>query len=145
MEKILHIRWYSGYMDIRMNAFFPCSQKKWKELLKIVRMDNNAYERMEDIIDFFRAQAVEREQDWKTESKLFWQYHQKEVDLKTLVETRKFPNGLPLNAEQVKQAKADLKETTAQKRERERWAKQAKKDKEWFEKMAAEGWVDYGR
>ena len=36
-EKVLHIEYPTGYMNIRMEAFFPCTVKRADKLFRIVR------------------------------------------------------------------------------------------------------------
>ena len=36
-EKVLHIEYPTGYMNIRMEAFFPCTVKRADKLFRMVR------------------------------------------------------------------------------------------------------------
>lgn len=35
----LYIKWETGYMNIHMDFFFPCSQQRFKKLLKVIALD----------------------------------------------------------------------------------------------------------
>lgn len=39
MEQILYIKWETGYMNINMDRFFPCTKAKFNKLLKIIELD----------------------------------------------------------------------------------------------------------
>ena len=39
MKQILYISWETGYMNIDMDQFFPCTKTKFNKLLKIIEMD----------------------------------------------------------------------------------------------------------
>lgn len=38
-QGVLSIRWDTGYMDILLDPFFPCSMDKFKKLLKVIDLD----------------------------------------------------------------------------------------------------------
>lgn len=39
MNNDLYIKWETGCMNIHMDFFFPCSQQRFKKLLKVVALD----------------------------------------------------------------------------------------------------------
>ena len=39
MNNDLYIKWETGYMNIHMDFFFPCSQQRFKKLLKVIALD----------------------------------------------------------------------------------------------------------
>ena len=39
MNNDLYIKWETGYMNIHMDFFFPCSQQRFKKLLRVIALD----------------------------------------------------------------------------------------------------------
>jgi len=133
MTEVLHIGWYTGHMDINMRAFFPCTVANYKKLLQVIRMDlEHENDIMQTLQRFFSDMVQVKDEEWRTESKNFWNYQQKEADMCHIIKDKKFPNGLPLNKEQMAYARECMKEYAAQKRVAKRAAVKAKKDKDWF-------------
>lgn len=66
MNYDLNIHWDTGWMIIHMNPFFPCTIKKFKELMKTIDLD---YRHREDHIakmkDYFaeKIQKVEKKSE----------------------------------------------------------------------------------
>lgn len=133
MDDVLKIKWETGYMNIYMPMFFPCSIAKLNKLLKVIRLD---WEHEEEIIAemqaYFRRRVPELEAEYKECARCYGIYHQKEADSRRLVENRKFPNGVPMKKDDLQKAREELKYNTEMKRDYEKQAKKAKKDLEWF-------------
>lgn len=96
-------------MTINCEAFFPATQKKLIQLLKIIEM---SYENdlINSIVKFLKQAELDALEEKDLISKEFWNQHQKICDLKHLIDDGRFPNGIPLNAVQLKTANKDLKE-----------------------------------
>lgn len=123
-----------GEMLIHMDYFFPCSQARFKKLLKIIALDwQHEAELKEKLKVHFQNRIADLVELWKGNSRKYYDSKQKDADTARLIESRKHPNGLPVSKDELKQAKADLKEY------RESWkkaladAKRNKKFKEQFE------------
>lgn len=39
MGQILYIKWETGYMNINLDVFFPCTKVKFNKLLKVIELD----------------------------------------------------------------------------------------------------------
>lgn len=123
-----------GKMLIHMDYFFPCSQARFKKLLKIITLDwQHEAELKEKLKVHFQNRISDLVELRKENSRKYYDNKQKDADTSRLIESRKHPNGLPVSKDELKQAKADLKEY------RESWkkaladAKRNKKFKEQFE------------
>lgn len=123
-----------GEMLIHMDYFFPCSQARFKKLLKIIALDwQHEAELKEKLKVHFQNRIADLVELRKENSRKYYDNKQKDADTARLIESRKHPNGLPVSKDELKQAKADLKEY------RENWkkaladAKRNKKFKEQFE------------
>lgn len=103
-----------GQMTIHMNFFFPCSQERFKKLLKIIDLD------LSDLR--------------KENGKIYFDNKQKAADTQTLIDSRKHPNGLPVSKDELKQARVDLKEYKAAAKKALSDANQNLKFKQRFEK-----------
>lgn len=133
----LYITWNNGKgeMLIHMDYFFPCSQDRFKKLLKIVELDwQHETELKEKLKVYFQKRITNLMDLWKSNSKKYYDNRQKVADTKEQIDSGKRPNGLPLSKAEVKQAKADLKAYTAAYKKALADAKQNKRFKERFEK-----------
>lgn len=131
----LYIEWETGYMNIHMDFFFPCSIQNFKKLLKIVCMDWKHEEELKEKLKvYFQNRISELVDLWKENRRKYYDFKQKEADTKNLIESKKHPNGLPVSKDELKQAKADLKQYTAGWKKALSDAKKNKRFKEQFEK-----------
>ena len=110
----LFITYNNGQMNIHMNYFFPCSQARFKKLLKIIELDwQHEAELKEKLKVHFQKRIANLTDLWKENSKKYYDNKQNAADAKAKIENRKHPNGLPLSKDELKAAKADLKSYTA--------------------------------
>lgn len=131
----LYIKWETGYMNIHMDYFFPCSVQKFKKLLKIVALDWKHEDELKEKLKVHFQNRISALVDlWKENSKKFYDNKQRAADTISLIESRKHPNGLPVSKDELKQAKADLKEYTAAYKKAFSDAKANKRFKEQFER-----------
>lgn len=133
----LYITWNNGHgeMLIHLDYFFPCSQSRFKKLLKIVELDwQHETELKEKLKVHFQKRIADLMDLWKSNSKKYYDYRQKAADTKEQIDSGKHPNGLPLSKEEMKQAKADFKAYTAAYQKALADAKKNKQFKERFEK-----------
>lgn len=133
----LYITYNNGHgkMTIHMNYFFPCSQVRFKKLLKIVEMDwQHEAELKEKLKVHFQKRIADLTELWKENSKKYYDNKQKAADTTRLIKSRKHPNGLSVSKDELTQAKADLKEYTAAHKKALSDAKANKRFKEQFEK-----------
>lgn len=133
MDDVLKIRWEKGHMNVYMPLFFPCSIAKLNKLLNVIRLD---WEHEEEIIAtmqaFFRRRISELEAEYNECAKYYGVYFQKEADTRRRVESRKFPNGVPMTKDDLQKAREELTFNARMKRDYEKQAKKVKKDLEWF-------------
>lgn len=112
--KDLHIEFGTGYMDIYMDEFFPCGIQNFKKLLKLIDLDcQHKAELEEKLRTYFQNKISELVQLRKENSRKYFDNKQKAADTERMIESRKHTNGLPLSEDELKQAKADLKEYTS--------------------------------
>lgn len=131
----LYIEWKTGHMNIYMDFFFSCSQQRFKKLLKIVALDwQHEAELKEKLKVYFQNRILDLVELRKENSKKYYDNKQKADDTLRLIESRKSPNGLPVSKDELKQAKADLKEYTVAYKKALSDAKANKRFKEQFEK-----------
>lgn len=98
-------------MEIYMNYFFPCSQDRFKKLLKIISLDWEHEEELKEKLKVhFQERIAELTASRERNGKKYFEFKQKEADTKQLIESRKHPNGTPISKDELKQARADLKQ-----------------------------------
>ena len=109
----VHVTYNSGmgHMTINCEHFFPASQNKLKQMLKIVDLD---YEHREQILQDFHSYLVESEQELKGFlPKIAEKYSISRTKFKEMQENVQYcrkSNGVPYTKDELKQAKEDLKE-----------------------------------
>ena len=135
MNNDLYIKWETGYMNIHMDFFFPCSQQLIKKLLKVIALDWQHEDELKETLKvYFQNRIAALVELWKSNSKKYYDYRQKAADTKEQIDSGKHPNGLPLSKEEMKQAKADFRAYTAAYQKALADGKQNKRFKERFEK-----------
>lgn len=99
-----------GQMTVHMNAFFPTSQARLNKLLKIIELDwQHEDELKEKLKVHFQNKILECEGLQKCSGKDHLNWRQKEADTKAIVATKKFPNGVPLSKDELKQQRENLR------------------------------------
>ena len=135
MNNDLYIKWETGHINIHMDFFFPCSQQRFKKLLKVIALDWQHEDELKETLKvYFQNRIADLTELWKENSKKYYDNKQKAADTTSLIESRKHPNGLPVSKDELKQAKADLKEYKAAYNKALSDAKANKRFKEQFEK-----------
>lgn len=135
MNNDLYIKWETGYMNIHMDFFFPCSQQRFKKLLKVIALDWQHEDELKETLKvYFQNRIAALVELWKSNSKKYYDYRQKAADTKEQIDSGKHPHGLPLSKEEMKQAKADFRAYTAAYQKALADGKQNKRFKERFEK-----------
>lgn len=109
-EGILSIRWDTGYMDIRLEAFFPCAVSRFKKLLKVIDLDWEHCDTLKETLKVYFQQKISvlKEQKVQTARELA-QANQTVSDLERLVKTRKKPVGVYLTKAELQRARDNLK------------------------------------
>jgi len=131
----LYIKWDTGYMNIHMNFFFPCSQEHFKKLLKIIALDwRHEAELKEKLKSHFQNRIVFLTKQWEENGRKYYENKQKAADTTILIKEQSHPNGLPVSKDELKRAKADLKVYKAAYKKALSGAKANKRSKEQFEK-----------
>lgn len=106
----LKIKYETGQMTIHMNSFFPTSQARLKKLLNVVALD---YEHKDDHIQtleqYFKDKVQELEDRRISSGKKALEYKQKVVDVATIIESKKHPNGVKLTKDELTKAREDHK------------------------------------
>lgn len=113
MNNDLYIKWETGYMNIHMDFFFPCSQQRFKKLLKVIALDWQHEDELKETLKvYFQNRIADLVELRKENGKKYFDFKQKAADTQRMIQSRKHPNGVPLSKEELKQARADLQEYT---------------------------------
>lgn len=122
-----------GKMEIYTNSFFPCAKQKFKKLLNIIEQD---FEHREAIIEqlkvYFQNHVDADIAEWKSCSEKYWSAKQKVSDLTRMITSEKYPNGVKIPTNKLKELKAKLKEYKQSLKMYEKGAKVAKRNAEKF-------------
>lgn len=113
MNNDLYIKWGTGYMNIHMDFFFPCSQQRFKKLLKVIALDWQHEDELKETLKvYFQNRIADLVELRKENGKKYFDFKQKAADTQRMIQSRKHPNGVSLSKEELKQARADLQEYT---------------------------------
>ena len=113
MNNDLYIKWDTGYMNIHMDFFFPCSQQRFKKLLKVIALDWQHEDELKETLKvYFQNRIADLVELRKENGKKYFDFKQKAADTQRMIQSRKHPNGVSLSKEELKQARADLQEYT---------------------------------
>lgn len=113
MNNDLYIKWETGYMNIHMDFFFPCSQQRFKKLLKVIALDWQHEDELKETLKvYFQNRIADLVELKKENGKKYFDFKQKAADTQRIIQSRKHPNGVSLSKEELKQARADLQEYT---------------------------------
>lgn len=113
MNNDLYIKWETGYMNIHMDFFFPCSQQRFKKLLKVIALDWQHEDELKETLKvYFQNRIADLVELRKENGKKYFDFKQKAADTQRMIQSRKHPNGVSLSKEELKQARADLREYT---------------------------------
>ena len=113
MNNDLYIKWETGYMNIHMDFFFPCSQQRFKKLLKVIALDWQHEDELKETLKvYFQNRIADLVELRKENGKKYFDFKQKAADTQRMIQSRKQPNGVSLSKEELKQARADLQEYT---------------------------------
>lgn len=114
MNNDLYIKWETGYMNIHMDFFFPCSQQRFKKLLKVIALDWQHEDELKETLKvYFQNRIADLMELRKENGKKYFDFKQKATDTQRMIQSRKHPNGVSLSKEELKQSRADLKEYTS--------------------------------
>lgn len=113
MNNDLYIKWETGYMNIHMDFFFPCSQQRFKKLLKVIALDWQHEDELKETLKvYFQNRISDLVELRKENGKKYFDFKQKAADTQRMIQSRKHPNGVSLSKEELKQVRADLQEYT---------------------------------
>lgn len=113
MNNDLYIKWETGYMNIHMDFFFPCSQQRFKKLLKVIALDWQHEDELKETLKvYFQNRIADLVELRKENGKKYLDFKQKAADTQRMIQSRKHPNGVSLSKEELEQARADLQEYT---------------------------------
>lgn len=136
MNNDLYIKWETGYMNIHMDFFFPCSQQRFKKLLKVIALDWQHEDELKETLKvYFQNRIADLVELRKENGKKYFDFKQKAADTQRMIQSRKHPNGVSLSKEELKQARADLKEYTSSYKKALSDTNSNLKFKNWFEKQ----------
>lgn len=58
MEQLLHIKWETGYMNINMDQFFPCTKAKFNKLLKAIELDRQHRDKLRETLKVYFQKRI---------------------------------------------------------------------------------------
>lgn len=100
-------------MNIHMDFFFPCSQQRFKKLLKVIALDWQHEDELKETLKvYFQNRIADLVELRKENGKKYFDLKQKAADTQRMIQSRKHPNGVSLSKEELEQARADLQEYT---------------------------------
>lgn len=100
-------------MNIHMDFFFPCSQQRFKKLLKVIALDWQHEDELKETLKvYFQNRISDLVELRKENGKKYFDFKQKAADTQRMIQSRKHPNGVSLSKEELKQVRADLQEYT---------------------------------
>jgi chaperonin cofactor prefoldin len=109
-EGVLSIRWETGFMDIRLDSFFPCEQARFKKLLKVIDLDWEHSDTLKDTLKVYFQEKIPAQKERRKKLAVdLSNANQAVADLERLVKTRKKPVGVYLTKPELQQAKEDLR------------------------------------
>ena len=124
----MSIRWDTGFMDIRLDSFFPCEQARFKKLLKVIDLDWEHSDTLKDTLKvYFQQRILPLKEKRKKLAVDLSNANQAVADLERLVKTRKKP--------ELQQAKEDLRAAEERRVKLERAFKTATSDIPKLEKL----------
>lgn len=134
-EGVLSIRWETGSMDIRLDAFFPCEQARFKKLLKVIDLDWEHCDTLKDTLKVYFQEKIPAQKERRKLAVDLSNANQAVADLERLVKTRKKPVGVYLTKPELQQAKEDLRAAKERRVKLERAFKTATSDIPKLEKL----------
>lgn len=113
-EGVLSIRWDTGFMDIRLDSFFPCEQARFKKLLKVIDLDLEHSDTLKDTLKVYFQQRIPALKEKRKKLAVDLSNAKQAVaDVERLVKSRKKPVGVYLTKAELERAKEDLKAAKA--------------------------------
>lgn len=135
MMKAIEIVWTTGKAVLHLDGFFPCSQKNFKKLLKVIKLDQEHQEELLNVLKvYFQNQIVEMDDTYKHCGKRYFVLKQRFSDVKRLVETRKHTNGVYATIEEIHSGRYEIKRLKEAISECEKDAKKCVRNKKKFQK-----------
>lgn len=114
MPDTVLIKWGTGYMNLFMPEFFPCSKLKFKKVLKLIREDWQNQDAIRETLKVHFQNRMEELETLKKNAANEYVTTKTKISERTqMIKDRKYPNGLPMSKEQVelqKQVLSDLKD-----------------------------------
>lgn len=92
--------------------FSACPKAKMPKILAQFARDEKCADKVKILLAFWQAQHDRYERDQKNAGASYLNLKQRESDLRTMVKSRKHPNGVRLNTAELDDAKKRLKSTS---------------------------------
>lgn len=143
MMEILKIEWHrtwdepgEGFMELKCDAFFPCTQKKAQKLFPLVRRwcADEVIAELEQYLNDKESETMQLAKDY---AKKYNDAVQMVSDLQQMILSGKYPIGTRLSPDAMVKAKVDLKNYNTLKTAYLRTAKSLKADSERYKKNIA--------
>lgn len=100
----------NGRMTLNIDNFFPCSQSNLKKLCKIIDTCADPYTKIHELHHLLGERKKALETMCQDIKKDFQDAYTLKCDLEHMVKDGRYPSGLPLKRDELKEKKKELKE-----------------------------------
>ncbi|MCM1439897.1 MAG: hypothetical protein NC131_11950 [Roseburia sp.] len=125
--KDMYIKTENGSMIIYVDQFFPCGASQFRKLFKIINQFsylNNVQEMAERLKEHFTEQISILDASRKVIAGAYLKWRQSYVDYGNITASGKYPNGMKLTKEELKEFKTKY-------RDAKKWAHDYEMDFKW--------------
>lgn len=135
MNDVIKIDWGSGWMQIAMTEFFPCTKSKFKKLKRIIDLDQRADQIRAQIQEYFKFTIATCDSGFKQCGKEYWRYAEEAAEFRNRISNRTKPNGGRLTEKEIKDLEKHKRFCNTVAKSAAKTAEKYKKQKAWFEEM----------
>lgn len=136
MNNDLYIKWETGYMNIHMDFFFPCSQQRFKKLLKVIALDWQHEDELKETLKvYFQNRIADLVELRKENGKKHFDLKEQIVEKQRIINSRTRTNGSKMTKEELDQLRLELKDIQGAAKQALSDANSNLKFKNWFEKQ----------
>lgn len=136
MNNDLYIKWETGYMNIHMDFFFPCSQQRFKKLLKVIALDWQHEDELKETLKvYFQKRIADLVQLRKENGKKHFDLKEQIAEKQRVINSRTRTDGSKMTKEELDQLRFELKNIQGAAKQALSDANSNLKFKNWFEKQ----------
>lgn len=136
MNNDLYIKWETGYMNIHMDFFFPCSQYRFKKLLKVIALDWQHEDELKETLKvYFQNRIADLVELRKENGKKHFDLKKQIAEKQRIINSRTRTDGSKMTKEELDQLRLELKNIQGAAKQALSDANSNLKFKNWFEKQ----------